>query len=298
MLQPLIGPIHGTDFILTHLLLGFLIFQSAIVTAGGSNAIRLLDSWRRNVLVLIRLGFFSSLLWLFLSVHEMTESWSPGELWNGFTETSFSHVWCLKLFFLIVLHFFISGMRKIKHFSTFTTFSALFLPFAFVLTSHSAASENHQFGKMMLDWTHSLSVGIWSGGLLALHNWIGQKMDSIDEFNPQMTFSVVTRFSHFAMTSTALIAVSGFTMSWANGVSLFAPWESEYGKLVLTKTIVFSMALVAAIINQFVHLKRWNPNAELKFNKAIRREIKIELILIVIIFAIAGFLTRTELPNL
>ena len=105
-MQSLLGLLHGTDFLITHLLLGFLIFRSVIVTAGGPKAIEIYSGWHNKTLILIRLGFFSSLTWMILTVHEMTESWAPRDLWIGLGETSFAHVWCLKLLFFGLFAFF------------------------------------------------------------------------------------------------------------------------------------------------------------------------------------------------
>ena len=58
-----------------------------------------------------------------------------------------------------------------------------------------------------------------------------------------------------------------------------------------------SLALGAAGINQFLHLRNWRPEKAKEFEIAVKREVALELLLAMFIFMIAGFLTRTQLPG-
>ncbi len=101
------------------------------------------------------------------------------------------------------------------------------------------------------------------------------------------------------MASTGVIGLSGLLMAYTAGVPLLHPWTAQdYGKLVFGKTMLFGAALLAAAINQFFHLRKWNPAGELQFSKSICREVRLELILVIGVLGLAGFLTRSALPGM
>jgi putative copper export protein len=296
-MQTFLGLLHGVDYLITHLLIGTLLFNLVIVGAGGASALELRSNWKKGILSLIFFNFFTSSLWMFFSVHDMTESWDFSNLWLGMSDTSFAHVWCLKLLFLLFISFLVQIEQGKKWTQHLLILSIFVLPFAFVYTSHASANENHKSMSMVIDWAHSLAVGVWTGGLWALFHWLGKRLESHNFSDPNSSYLVVIRFSHFAMASTFIIAVSGLAMAWLNGIELLRPWATDYGSMLVGKTVFFSMALAAAAINQFLHIRKWNPENEIQFSKSLRREISLEMVFVFVVFVIAGFLTRTSLPN-
>jgi putative copper export protein len=120
----------------------------------------------------------------------------------------------------------------------------------------------------------------------------------LNAFGTEAGIHVVRRFSHFALTSTFVIAVTGIVMVYFAGVSLVRPWGAVYGQIALGKVFFFCAALGAAAVNQFLHLRNWNSENDRQTTMRLRREVSIELVLIVIVFGLAGFLTRTSLPIL
>jgi putative copper export protein len=163
------------------------------------------------------------------------------------------------------------------------------------LTGHAAASEGSIFWPVLVNFAHSVAVAIWTGGLWGLYIWLGKRLSS-SQSSTDLSHRAVTRFSHFAMLSTAIIIGSGLLTAYWVGVNLWRPWGSDYGTLLLVKVLLFSGALLAAAINQFVHLRRSSAENELGFARALQREVRLEFIFVVLIFAIVGFLTRMDLP--
>ena len=98
------------------------------------------------------------------------------------------------------------------------------------------------------------------------------------------------------MVSTAVILISGFFTAYAHNVKLLAPWATPYGQLLSLKLGLFACALLAASVNQFIHLRRWESADEARFSLSVLRELRIELGLVVLIFLFTGFLTRLDLP--
>lgn len=295
-MQIILGLVHGVDSILSFCLLGFALFYCFILPAGNKTAISLFNSWPKKIQTFTGLALLSSLAWMILTAADMTESWNPKDLWLAMSQTTFGHLWCLKIILLLFIVFSIRPLIKLR-FGHFIILSlVIILPLFSVLTGHSAAQEENLFLRIGLDLAHSISVGVWSGGLWALFLWLSLRIQS-PEPSSEMSHKVVQRFSHFAMASTGIIFVSGLWMAYFAGVSIWHPLSTTYGQIVIGKLLLFCATLAIASVNQFIHLKNQDFLKELSFATSIRREVRSEIIFIIAIFILAGFLTRTSLPG-
>jgi putative copper export protein len=290
-----LGLVHGIDYALSNWLIGSTIFYCFIVTAGGPEAKELLSDWPKRMRVLLGLTLLSSFAWTLLTVSDMAESWLPSELWTAIDQTTFGHIWCARLALLVGLVLIVRWSYRTRARTLAFLSLVLLLPVFSVLTGHSGAQNNGLLIRVAIDWSHSLAVGVWSGGLWMLYVWLGKRL-SINQIAPNVSHQVVTRFSHFAMASTGVIAASGLVMAYLAGVSILHPWATTYGLLIIGKVFFFTAALLAAAINQFIHLRTWTPGREPEFARRVRREVGLELALVLIIFTIAGFLARTATP--
>ncbi len=291
----LLGLIHGLDFLLTSFLIGVVVFHTLISKAGGPESASLSLNWPRRVATLIFLTFLSSLTWMLFTANDMVESWQPNDLWVAMSQTRFGHTWCFRLVLLFLLFIGIRFVKKSRMRTLGFMCLTLLVPIFSSLSGHAGANEKQLFLHVAIDWGHSVAVGIWTGGLWALRAWLGNRIAS-NHFGIESGRLVVKRFSEFAMASTAVIMVTGIVMTYFAGVSFRHPWETNYGALVLGKLLLFCAALVAAAINQFLHLRKWDIENDRRATLSVRREVTLELVFIVIIFGVAGFLTRAALP--
>lgn len=295
-MSAIVSSIHGLDYALSSWLTGLVIFYFAIVTAGGETAQRLLSDFPKRLRAVSLLTLATSSMFMLLSAQEMTESWLPSEIWRAMSMTTFGHLWCARLVVLALLS--IIGPRLLNSLagSVAIVLAAVIIPLLSVLSGHSGSQPDHLVVRVVTDWLHAAAVGVWSGGLSMLAVWLGKRL-SEPHFQNGISFQVVTRFSHFAMASTAVITVTGVLTSYLNGVPLLTPWTSPYGQIIIVKVALFGIALLAAAINQFIHIRKWNRENEIACVTAIRREVRLEFYLLLIVFAAVGFLTRTALPG-
>jgi putative copper export protein len=291
-MQAALGLIHGADFLAAYLFLGLLIFVQGVAPAGGAPAVALLERHQRWLRALASLTFLTSLLWMLFSSADMADGWQLTGLWQAMTATRFGHLWCVRVGALLALSL---GWPKIAQYGRLLIVLLLGLPLISSVTGHAAAGEGAIFLPVATDVLHSLAVATWAGGLWGLSMWLGRRLATME--NPStLSLEVVTRFSHFAMTSTGLIAGTGLYMAYRAGVDPTHPWATRYGTLILLKVLLFASALMAASINQFVHMRRAGSMGERRFAQALRREVRLELALAVLVFFLAGYLARTELP--
>jgi putative copper resistance protein D len=288
--QALLGLIHGLDYLFVHVLIGSMGFYAFVLPA-RANAKQLLPNFAVRTRAVLCCAVLISTLWLVASSADMAESWSPANIWMAMMKTDFGHIWCIRIVALVIL-----AILWRKTFLLSRGVEALFAILALLLLSSSYTghlsppSINLPF-MFIVDWLHSLAVAVWTGGLLGLYLWLGNRLKA-REFEREMSHSVVERFSHFAMVSTSVLAFTGVVMAYQLGVPLFWPWSTDYGKVLSLKIALFACALAAAAINQFLHLRGWKEGQEERFTKALRREVRLEFSIVVIVFMIAGFLTR------
>jgi putative copper export protein len=289
----LLGVVHGLDFILSYGLLGGAIFIAFILPAGGAEGARVFGDWSNRIGLLVLSNLITTSAWLLLSAHDMADSWAYSDMRPAIFSTHFGHFWCLKIICLVVLA--LATQIKSNHRSKIYLIVGLafILPAVSVMTGHAAAQDTLVPLRIALDAGHAVAVGIWTGGLWSLFLWLSLRI-KVENAPPRTSFDIVTRFSHFAMISAVVIALTGVTMTIMAKVPLLHPWTSLYGLLISWKVLFFAFALMAAAINQFLHLRHFREENELKFSKALRREAGIELSLIGIVFLLAGFLTRTS----
>ena len=276
-------------------LIGMFTFIYFIAPAGGLQVSPLLSDWLKPAKTLLLLNFLSSITLLMLTSSDMTESWKSSELLRAIGATSVGHIFCFKLAILGILLIAANmpGLHPKKFLLIFCF--TLILPLFSSLSGHAGAEPGQFQLRILIDWIHSVAVGVWTGGLWALYIWLG-KFVCVSGLTQKSVYRVVSTFSHFALVSTAMIFVTGIAMAYYARIPVFHPWSSPYGALVLFKIGLFSAALCAAAINQFIHLKNALATDQTIFANGIRREVRIELAFILAIFAAAGFLVRTSLP--
>jgi putative copper export protein len=292
-MQTLLGFTHGLDYLFSHLFVGQLIFFYGVISAGGSSAFSLIPSYLRDLRKLAWLALATSLIWMIASTAGMAGSWNISDIWQGMTATNFGHLWCIRIGILFLLATAWPILLRARILIILPVICVLLIS---SLTGHAAASDGSIFWPVIVNFAHSVAVAVWSGGLWGLYIWLGKRLSS-SQSPTDLSHKIVTRFSHFAMISTAIIGGSGLLTAYWVGVNLWRPWGSDYGTLLVVKVLLFSCALLAAAINQFVHLKRSGAENEMIFARALRREVRLEFIFVVLIFAVVGFLTRMDLPS-
>jgi putative copper export protein len=289
----ILGLLHGLDYLLSSGLVGSLIFSALIESSAGQPAVIRFSRSRAISLVLASATLLVSAIWLVLVAADMAESWNLSDLMMVATSTSFGHLSACKL--AVVLAVLLLAFSNLLFRFWWV---ALALPLCFSLSGHAGAEKAGAFTSVAIDAVHLLTVSIWTGGLVSLLLWLRARLRGTDaSAYPNASILVVTRFSHFAMVSTALIGVTGVIMALRFGVSLTSPWASDYGKLVLVKIALFTAALGAASINQFIHMKGWGAERETQFTRSVYREIHFELVAVWVVFFVVGFLTRMPPPG-
>jgi putative copper export protein len=286
-----LGFLHGFYYLLASAFLGTLVFREMIVTAGGAEASSLTPWTNKHVAKFCAALLLTSLVWFACVSHDMTDSWSIGSMAEAISKTTFGWVWATGEIFLALL-FALSFTR----FSRIFSWLIFLLPFSFALSGHAASQAPSNFLSIAIDVLHFTAVSVWAGGIINLSAWLRRRVKLGISWSPQSSLKVIKRFSHVAMGSTGIIVVTGLLMAYRYGIDFLAPWKGDYGQLLVLKLGLFACVLAAAGVNQFVHIRTWNPAKEFQCSKKVFREVIIEVALVILIFAVTGFLTRTGFP--
>jgi copper transport protein len=153
------------------------------------------------------------------------------------------------------------------------------------LTSHGAALAAGAGLGIAIDWLHIVGATAWVGGLIALLTCIAAVRRS--EHSSSLVTQLIDRFGRFALVASAVVLVSGV----AQGVLEVGSWAalaaSLYGQLVLVKVgVLFAMLLLAGF-------NEWQTRQTRAEPLGLRRGVRAELGLGVVVFAVAAMLSGT-----
>jgi copper transport protein len=117
------------------------------------------------------------------------------------------------------------------------------------LASHAAA-DPQPFLPVLADWIHLVAAAVWVGGLihLAIGLWALRASELAANDRTQFTAWLIPRFSVLALTSVALLTVTGSYSAYLRIGSVQALFGSMYGWALITKLLVaWPMAMMGAI---------------------------------------------------
>nr|WP_218909510.1 cytochrome c oxidase assembly protein [Nocardiopsis sinuspersici] len=161
------------------------------------------------------------------------------------------------------------------------------------LTGHSASSGAHELAVTGLAM-HVISISVWVGGLAAL-TYHATRRDA------QAPSVAANRFSRMALWAYAGVAVSGVASALAR---LYSPGDlltTEYGLIILVKTILFVVLGAFGYMQREFTFKRLDDAPEGPAGEAFRRPLflRVALVEVLIMAAVIGVavgLGRTAPP--
>jgi putative copper export protein/methionine-rich copper-binding protein CopC len=166
------------------------------------------------------------------------------------------------------------------------------------LTGHAASASRIYKLAIPVDWLHMLAVGAWVGGLLHMTLSLRSSMRNLTALQrAYVTNLIIERFNTLAVTSVALVILTGIYNSWIHIDTVSALWSTNYGQTLSIKLLVVLVMLMLGGINKlFLHarLVRSLEGLETDRQKILRnfnRSIRVEAALGVVVLIIASFLS-------
>ncbi len=156
-------------------------------------------------------------------------------------------------------------------------------------TSHSAAM-GEGWMPVAADFAHLFAGALWGGGLIAL--LIASRCAPREDI--ETTRALIGRFSPFGIAGVALAAGTGVALSSVHIADAETLQTSDYGRLILIKTVLAAGAVALAALHKFVTRRRMKSQSDVQ---CFSRTLLAESILVIGIFTGAALLASTSPPH-
>ena len=113
------------------------------------------------------------------------------------------------------------------------------------LSGHSAVDPGSSWRSELADWAHLCGAALWIGGLVQLAFVIWPKA-------PELRRVAFLRFSRFASVLVAIVLSAGVYLSIVRLPALDDLWTADYGRVLLVKLGLVSLALTWGAVHHFV----------------------------------------------
>ncbi len=170
------------------------------------------------------------------------------------------------------------------------TGGAVALVAASAVLSHAVARVEGRALLLLLDALHQVAAAVWVGGLahLVLYASVFERGDATKRAEGLAASSLTARFSRLALISVATLTVAGIGLTIGYVGDLAAFVGTAYGVMILSKVILFAVALAFASANFRMVRASAGPGGRLG------RYVEIELgLAVTVLFAAASL---TSLP--
>jgi putative copper resistance protein D len=289
--------IRAAHFAATAVTAGVLAFVVLIAAPSGIGALPkgaiFERQWRRMAWIALVIAIVTGVLWVLAEIVAMTERSLADAMADGLIsiilfKTNFGLVSDVRLVLSLALAAALVGAETG---SPSAQWIALILAAALLA---SLAWIGHAVGTpgtsghvhVIGDALHLLAAGAWGGGLLPLGMVLTSAGNGDDAVYP-----ITRRFSTMGMASVGTLIVTGFVNVWILVGSWRALTDTNYGRLLMVKLVLFAAMLALAALNRFVLMPRLAHKTDTgSVQRKLARNSMIELGLGLLIFAAVGVL--------
>jgi putative copper resistance protein D len=241
----------------------------------------------------------SGIAWLVLQTSAMSgrplgAALADGLIWVVLSQTHFGAVSIVRGVILVLL-----VISLILPWTRFRWFGAPMVSAALVAaiawTGHAAGTVGPT-GPLHLaaDALHLLAAGAWIGALVPLLLLLGEAGRLNDSNGASIALDATRRFSTFGIISVGVLLATGLVNSWILIGSLRALVDTDYGRLVLLKVVLFAAMLSVAAVNRMQLTPRLaNPagsQPQVEALRQLKRNVTIEIVIGLGVFAVVGVL--------
>lgn len=190
---------------------------------------------------------------------------------------------------LVALVSFALAVRRVRGAWLVATISAIALAVTPALAGHAASSSRFTSLMIVSDFLHILGGASWLGSLLAVMIVgipLSLALDGAERWSS--VASLVNSFSPIALTSAAVVVVSGVIASWVHVEHLTDLWQTAYGQVLMIKLCLVAITLTIGAYN----FRKVQPQlANEAGSTRLRRSAALELSVGFLVLLVTGFLT-------
>jgi putative copper export protein/methionine-rich copper-binding protein CopC len=218
----------------------------------------------------------------------------------------FGDIWNFRMLFLAVvalmfgasLYFRGSQPETVRAFWVGNAWMMILVVGSFSALSHAAGSLMWPWPGIVIDWLHSLAVGFWVGGLVALVLVLPVALAPYEgEPRRQALLAVLRRFSRVAAAAVVIVIATGlFNASiWVRGPE---EAQSNFGASLLLKLVLVGLLVgMGALHHLALHPERYR-DLEVWFRRVagFGFSLRLEAFFALAVLASVGLLSATPVP--
>jgi copper transport protein len=217
-------------------------------------------------------------------------------------QTSFGSVWIARMAITVILLAVWFLMENKSSLSSKKQWFILGLSLLLIGTTtiigHGTATE--QLSPVIIDYIHNLIASIWIGGVIFFGFILLPSLTKLNGNKKELAvLSLIPQFSSMVIVTLGVLIITGPILLWFLEDDIALLSQSYYGLLIITKIIIASGMVALGAYNQF---KIQRPaQVALKSNdiivhKKLKRTLKTEAILGIILLGVVALLTNSSLP--
>ena len=217
-------------------------------------------------------------------------------------QTDFGFTWIVRMIITVILLGVWFWLDRKKILSKRNQVPFLIASLALIATSsmvgHGAASG--EIGALILDYIHNLVAAVWIGGIFYFVLALLPTLSHLKEKNREkMSLVLIPRFSIAFIISVGVVIITGPTLMWFLESDVGLILESVYGQLIILKIMLAGIMIVLGGLFQFKVQKNAEKNfssGKISVHKKLKRSLKIEAVLGIILLGAVALLTNGTLP--
>ena len=217
-------------------------------------------------------------------------------------QTYFGTIWLARMIITIVLLGIWFALDRKTNVTKKIQIPMLVAMLALISTSsligHGAASG--ETPALILDYIHNLVAAVWIGGIFYFVFALLPSLSKLkEESREKMSLALIPRFSIAFIISIGIVIITGPLLMWFLESDVGLITESVYGQLIILKIAIASVMVALGGFFQFRVQKTAEKNfqsGKINVHKKLKRSLKIDATLGVILLGIVALLTNGTLP--
>ena len=217
-------------------------------------------------------------------------------------QTTFGTSWLIRMIITIILLGVWFWMDRKKLLTKRNQIPMLLLSLALIGTTtmigHGSASG--EVATVTLDYIHNLVAAIWIGGTIYFVFTLLPTFSKLDKtVREKMSLVMIPRFSIVFIIAIGIVIITGPTLMWLLESDVGMITQSIYGKLIIAKIAIAAIMVGLGGFLQF-KVQKSGENAlgskSISVHKKLKRSLKVDVILGVILLGVVALLTNGTLP--
>ncbi len=169
-------------------------------------------------------------------------------------KTHYGKVWLIRMAVLVLIAVLLRTARRSRDSRAVLALllvSTAVIAMTRTATGHAADAGDFTAAEFM-DWFHLLAALAWGGGLLALSLMPVSAMAEQGDKAANTLAEAAARFSGIAGIAVGVILITSLYHAWAYVGSIEALEETNYGRVVTVKIVLFFLLLALAAFNRYL----------------------------------------------